>query len=138
MTPTAHLFDRVGRVVVQCEGDMSAEDVFDAAIEAGAIDGEEGEEGDFVVSTEPPETAAVAQRMGKVNGLRVLSSEIVWAPKEESRVEEGRSDLLGDFVGMHSSRCFQARNIGGAKEVLDKLEEDASVQSIYLNVNRRL
>ena len=75
--------------------------------------------------------------MGKVDGLRVVSSEIVWVAKEES-MDEGRSEILGDFVGMPSSLFFQqVRVIGGAKEVIDKLEEDASVQSVYLNVSRR-
>ncbi|KAL8787973.1 MAG: hypothetical protein Q9195_007517 [Heterodermia aff. obscurata] len=114
VTPTEHLFERMGRVVVHCEVGMSAEDMFDVAIEAGATDVEEGDVGEFVLTTEPQETAAVAERMGKVDGLRVLSSEIVWAPKEEWRVEEGRSEILGDFV-------------------VDKLEEDASVQNVYLN-----
>lgn len=139
MTPTGHLFERVGRVVVLSEAGLSAGDVFDVAIEAGATDVEEGDAGEFVISTEPQETAAVAEGMGNVDGLRVLSSEIVWAPKEESRLEEKNSEILGDFVGMRSPPSFQeAKNMGGANEIVDKLEEDASVQSVYLNVSRRL
>ena len=136
MTPTEHLFERVGKLVVQCEdGEMSAEDVFDAAIDAGATDGEEGDGADFEFFTELQETAAVAEGMAKVDGLRVLSSEIVWAPKAKSKVEEGMRETLRDLVGMRSSLSFQeAGNIGGANEVLEKLEEDPSVQNVYLNV----
>ncbi|KAL9104379.1 MAG: hypothetical protein Q9163_000679 [Psora crenata] len=87
VTPTNHLFDKRGKVVFTNPGYMSEQDIFDQAIEAGAIDITTADDGKIVVITEPEQTTAIAKRLSVSLRLIVESSEIMWVPKEEMMVE---------------------------------------------------
>lgn len=117
-TPAAYLFEKRGRIVFEKQGGVGVEEALDAALEAGALDVEEGEEGEVVVFTEPGDTKAVGEAMRAALGLEITTSEIVWSPNEDTKVgitsEEAAEDLSG-FV--------------------DQLQDrEPSVQAIAMNV----
>ena len=106
MTPTNHLFERVGKVVLQGREGVSEEDVYLHAIEAGCTDIESTTDGNYIVFTEPQETASVAEAIVKAAGLQVLSTDIIWASKEETQVEESPSGPIAELVGTISAFSF--------------------------------
>ncbi|KAL9130112.1 MAG: hypothetical protein Q9217_001628 [Psora testacea] len=116
VTPTSHLFDKRGKIVFKSLRRMSDQDIFDQAIEAGALDILTTEEEKIEVLTEPGQTTAVANLLSESSGLTVETSDIIWVPKEEMMVE------IRD--GEHFSQL---------NEFLDQVENDPSVQDVYLN-----
>lgn len=115
ITPTSFLFERKGKVVFTHKNGISAEDVLDQAIEAGATDMEFDDTGRLVVETEPSQLSMVTQRLSGSLGLKVESSDIIHDPKEDMLVslkEEDRAEL---------------------EELIALIEEDPSVQDVYIN-----
>ena len=100
MTPTNHLFERLGQIKLETAEDVREEDVFDQAIECGATDVEVAEDGNLVIYTEPQQTASVAETLAKMTGLQVTSSDIIWLPKAGTKVENTLDGALDEFVGM--------------------------------------
>lgn len=134
VTPTNHLFERVGKIVLQGGDDVKEEDIFDHAIEAGATDVKTSDDGSLIIYTQPQETASTAEALAKLPKVEVLSSDIVWSAKDETKVQDADNSVIEGYVGMVSS-AFALPNSGSrADEGVDKLEEDPSVQSVSLNV----
>ena len=131
VTPTNHLFERLGQIKLEATKSMREEDMFDRAVESGATDVEVAEDGNYVVYTEPQQTASAGERLAKITGLQIMSSDIIWLPKAESKVENSVDGALDEFVGISSFSGLKGR----ANQSVEKLEEDPSVQSVYLNVN---
>ncbi|KAL2752678.1 hypothetical protein ACRALDRAFT_2112624 [Sodiomyces alcalophilus JCM 7366] len=114
----AFLFTRRGRVVFDASGDPSPslDDVMEDAIEAGAEDLDTDADGNVVVWTQPNMTTAAMESLAPRFGGRVLSSEIVWDPNEETKVKvdaAGDAQTLGDLVAA--------------------LQEYPEVQAVYAN-----
>lgn len=108
VTPTNHLFERKGRVVFENSLNIGETDIFDRAIEAGAIDVEVEEEGDVVVTTKPSQTTAVASALAQSSGFKIKSSDIIWDPKEDMMVDVPSLGELVTFLGKFrniSIRC---------------------------------
>jgi len=99
MTPTNHMFERKGRIVFEKTRDVNEAEIFDQTIEAGAIDVEIVGEGDVVVLTDPSETTAVASTLAQNLGFKVKSSDIIWDPKQEMKVDVPSSENLESFLG---------------------------------------
>ena len=119
-TPTSYLFTKKGIVTFQKKDGVGADEALEAALEAGATDVEDDDEGRIVVSTEPSDLSAVGDAVAKALDLQIASSEVVYDPNEETKVEipsETAAAELGKFV--------------------DELQEkESSVQSISLNVSQ--
>ena len=98
-TPTSHMFDRKGKIVLEGRESMSEEEIFDQAIEAGAIDVQMEEDGKVVVFAEYSQTKAVADALAASSGLEVVSSDIIWDPKEDMMVDVASPDILDGFLG---------------------------------------
>ena len=113
VTPTNHLFERKGRIVLRNPNGMEETEIFDQAIEAGAIDVETGEDGAIVVSTESSQTTAIANILRQTTDLEVNSSDIVWDPKEDMMVDVSSRDGLDAF--------------------LERIQDISSVQDVYMN-----
>lgn len=117
-TPTSYLFAKKGRVTFEAKEGIGSDEVLEPALEAGATDVTEGEDGRVVVWTEPGETRAVGDAISKALDVQVASSEVIWDPNEDTKVEvpgEEAADELGAF--------------------LDNLQEkESTVQSIAMNV----
>lgn len=113
---TEFFFSRLGRVVFERHDKFGLDEIMDEAIELGAEDLEADDEGNTIVWSQPSSTMQIAQGVGKKFELKVLSSEIIWSPNEDTRptvdsLEDVKS--LSDFV-----------------EALSELPE---VQAIYSN-----
>ena len=99
MTTTSHRFDRKGRVVFEAYEGLREEDIFDQAVEAGAIDVQTGEDGKLVIYTEPSHTTAVADALTTSSRLKVESLDIIWDPKEDMMADVASPDMFDDFLG---------------------------------------
>lgn len=96
---------------------MGVDEVLDDAVEAGATDIEEDEDGRLVVYTEPSETKSTADGLTAAKGLKVESSEIIWDPKPDTLVEV-KSD----------------QEVKSVDDFLEAVQDNPSVQNVYLNV----
>ncbi|KAK6949735.1 hypothetical protein Daesc_008056 [Daldinia eschscholtzii] len=83
VTPTAFLFDRLGRSVLKGDPEVDEEkfdDVMMIAVDAGAEDVQQDKSGNVVVWTQPHETHQKAQDLSRELQTEIISSEIVWSP----------------------------------------------------------
>ncbi|MCJ1363246.1 hypothetical protein MMC16_002353 [Acarospora aff. strigata] len=116
MTPTSYLFAKKGRIVFERAEGVGVDEVLDEAVEAGATDVEEDDQGRVVVYTEPSQTKSAADGLVAAKGLKVESSDIIWDPNEDTMVEvDSEKEVLVD-------------------RFLDAIHEDPTVQNVYLNV----
>ena len=99
ITPTTHMFDRKGKIVFEASRGVEEGEIFDQAVEAGAIDVQTEEDGKLVVYTEPSHTTAVADKMAISSGLNVRSLDIIWDPKEDMMVDGASPEMLDSFIG---------------------------------------
>ena len=99
MTPTSHMFDRKGKIVFEAPEDIGEEEIFDQAVEAGAIDVQTEEDGKVAVYTESSHTKAVADALAKSSGLKLRNLDIVWDPKEDMMVDVTSPEMLDSFLG---------------------------------------
>jgi transcriptional/translational regulatory protein YebC/TACO1 len=118
VTPTAYLFTRKGRVqFAKDENGLGVDEVLDDAIEAGAEDVEVDEDGSIVLWTQSNNTAAAAAALSKSHGLKAESSDIIWDANEDT------------MVPLESEEQFMS-----LKRLVDALQENQSVQGVYVNV----
>lgn len=116
VTPTSYLFEKKGRIVFEKVDGIQIQDIFDAAIEAGAKDVDTDEDGRLIVDTEPAQTKSIAQTLAEATGLKVESSEIIWDPNRDTMVE------------LESDKEAKELNT-----VVSMIQEDPSVQDVYIN-----
>jgi transcriptional/translational regulatory protein YebC/TACO1 len=114
VTPTNYLFEKKGRIVFQKKEGISADDILDEAVEAGALDVDtDGDQ--IIVDTHPNEVSAVAQKIVKAFGFSIERSSIVHVPKPETTVS------------------VEDKDAEEVENVINLLEEDPSVQDVYIN-----
>ncbi|KAL8729437.1 MAG: hypothetical protein Q9181_005006, partial [Wetmoreana brouardii] len=88
VTPTSHLFERRGHVILGSERPLEEEGVMEAVLEAGALDMElHGDRKTLSVYTEPNQTTTVAHSLASSLGLTLRRNEIIWVARPESLVE---------------------------------------------------
>jgi transcriptional/translational regulatory protein YebC/TACO1 len=116
VTSTSYLFRKRGKIVFEKDGETQLDDVLDQAIEAGATDVDEDEEGRILLYTEPNNTSSVANQMADGTGLKLDSSEIVWDPNPDTMVE-----IDSESTAEKLDACIA------------KIQEDSSVQGVYVN-----
>jgi transcriptional/translational regulatory protein YebC/TACO1 len=118
MTPTSHLFEKIGRIIIRGRDGLTLDEVLEAALEAGALDVNEGADGKFVVKSEPNGTREVCTHISKALQVQVESADVVWDPKKETSVELNDTQI--------------ARRLG---EMFDGLQPEWGVQAVYLNAS---
>jgi len=117
-TPSSYLFGKRGRITFESRDGIGIDEALEAALEAGGTDVEQDEGGRIMVSAEPADTKAVGEAVAKALDLQIATSEILWEPNEDTKVDlvsDEAAHELGDFVD----------------ELQDK---EASVQAIAMNV----
>lgn len=115
-----YFFSRLGRVVFEkSESGIGVDQIMDEALEAGAEDLEDDEEGNLVVWTQPNQTTQVCRSIESAFGLRVLSSDIIWSPNEDTKVQLDSSPELANLA-----------------DLIVKLQDHPDVQAVYSNVSR--
>ncbi|KAL8771271.1 MAG: hypothetical protein Q9209_003176 [Squamulea sp. 1 TL-2023] len=133
VTPTSHLFERRGHIILESEHELEEERVIHSILEAGALDWRfNGDLKSVSIWTEPNETAAIGHSLSTSLGLRLESSEIIWVARPESviDVEDVEEELpFYETIGtlQHSSNSLLANR------EIDRLEEDSSVLAVYHN-----
>ncbi|CAJ2506870.1 Uu.00g080560.m01.CDS01 [Anthostomella pinea] len=126
VTPTAFLFARLGRTVLQQNnkdnGNSGSGDDFDEilmqALDAGAEDVEQDEDGNVVLWTQPNMTHQVAQNLSKELDKQILSSDIIWS-------------CTSDKVKLDDAEATE-----GIAKLLASLRDYPDVQGIYGNPER--
>ncbi|KAI4250727.1 MAG: hypothetical protein LQ352_005277 [Teloschistes flavicans] len=106
ITPTTHLFQRRGHVLLDSDVSLEEGEVLTKLFETEAIDYDftEGEKS-LSIYTEPDQTTSVAQTLSDSLNLAVRSCEITWIPRLESLVEVDSTDdedrlPLSDIISM--------------------------------------
>ncbi|OCK79553.1 YebC-like protein [Lepidopterella palustris CBS 459.81] len=116
VTPTDYLFGKKGRITFLEKEGVGVDEVLEQALDAGALDVVEGEDGKVVVFTETNETKSTAQALSSSLGLEIKETEIIWDPNEETKVgieDEEAAKRLSKF--------------------LDKIRDISGVQGVYMN-----
>lgn len=137
ITPTSHLFDRKGHIVLESKGELEEEQIMEHVIEAGALDMELGKDRrSLSVYTNPNETACIARSLSASLGLNMGSSEIIWVARPESVVdmEEAEEEprlALGEIIS--KLQCSLISALPQAKREIGQIEGDSSVQAVYHN-----
>lgn len=129
-----YLFGKKGRIVLEGPG-ADVEHVLEAAIDVGALDVEQVDDGDagnvhvaadgaeqpskrVLVFTEPSDTKAAGEALSKTMGLQIAASEIFWDANEDTKVH------LEDDAAAKQLAVF----VDGLREM------EPAVQGIYMNV----
>jgi len=119
-TPTGYLFAKKGRIVFEEKEGVDVDEVFEPALEAGALDVTTDDDGRVVVVTEPNETKAVGESLSEKLDVQIATSEIVWDPIEDTKVAMQSDEAAQDLT-----------------KFLDALQErESSLQGVYMNVSQ--
>lgn len=116
VSPISYMFEKKGRIILQKKEDVGVDEVFEAALEAGALDVVEDDEGRVVIYTEPAQTSITATRLAKELEIDIEEAEIIWDPNEDTKVpldDEGAAKELVNF--------------------LDALQDVTGIQGVYTN-----
>ena len=120
VTPTSYLFTKKGKITYDARDDVRMNEILDAAIDAGASDVEEGENGEMIVISEPNLTRSVGDTISQALGLDIAASEIIWVPNEDTKVEIQGKNTASDLISF-----------------LDDLQEkESSVQTVAMNISQ--
>lgn len=118
VTPSSYLFEKKGKVVFDQKDGVGLDEVMDPALESGATDVDELEDGSVVVFAAPEETKSVGEAVSEALGVQVKTSSIIWDPNEDTKtavVSEDAAVNLSAFID-------------------DMMEQEATVQAISMNV----
>lgn len=117
-TPTSYLFTKKGVITFEKKDGVGVEEVLEAALEAGATDVEQDEDGRVVVSSEPEELRSVGDAVSAALDLSIATSKIIFDPNEDTKIGVQSEEAAGEIV-----------------EFLDELQEkESSVQAVAINV----
>jgi transcriptional/translational regulatory protein YebC/TACO1 len=111
------MFERKGRIILAKKENFGVDEVLEPALDAGALDVLEDDEGRVVLFTEPAQTNKIADSLVKDHGLEVEESEIIYDPNEDTKVpldDEGAAKELSE-------------------RFLDKLQDVQGIQGVYVN-----
>ncbi|RYP49605.1 hypothetical protein DL768_004726 [Monosporascus sp. mg162] len=122
VTPTAFLFTRLGRTVLRSKGEGASagdfDDIFMQAVDAGAEDVEQDDDGSVVLWTQPNVTHQVAHMLAAALGMEIHSSDIVYSPT---------SDKV---------KLDEAEAASSLSALLAAVREYPDVQAVYANVEK--
>lgn len=107
-----------GEEVAEEREKVDFETVFEAALEVGALDVEEVEEGRVMVSTEPADTKSTGETLSKDLNLEIAESGIFWDAVEDTRVTVESEEDVNHLI-----------------EFVDVLEDrESGMQGVYMNI----
>lgn len=115
-TATEFFFSRKGRVVFEKHDKFGLDEVMDDAIEFGAEDLEDDEEQNMIIWSQPAKTMQIAHGLAKKFDLKILSSDIIWSPNEDTR-----------------SKVDSIEDVKTLSDFVSALAEMPEVQAIYSN-----
>lgn len=115
--PAAYLFEKRGRSIFMPKDGVGVDEVFESALELGALDVEEGDEGRIVVDTEVESTKTAEKQIAEDLKLEIDSSETVWHPNADTQVEEMEEAVYTSLAKLQ-----------------EELEDYDDVRAVYSNV----
>lgn len=119
-TPTSYLFSKKGIITFEQKEGVGIDEALEPALEAGAVDVEQDEEGRLVVTTEPADVRAVGDAVSKALELSIATSAIVWDPNEDTKIEVPSEEVASNL-----------------EEFLDELQEkEPTLQSVSMNISQ--
>ncbi len=111
----SYMFDHKGQIIVDKEEcDMDADDLMMMALDAGAEDFAE-EDDSFEIITAPDDFSSVREKL-EGDGIKMVSAELTMIPQ--------------NYVDLTDPEAVKKFN-----RIIDLLEEDDDVQSVYHNAN---
>lgn len=116
VSTVGYMFEKKGRIILQAKEGVGGDEVLDSAIEAGAEDVQELDDGRVVLFTDPTTTKTIGETVAKDMKMEIIESEIIYDPNEDTMVtvdDVEVAEKLGDFV--------------------DKLLEVNGITGVYLN-----
>ncbi|KAF2024999.1 YebC-like protein [Setomelanomma holmii] len=119
VSTVGYMFEKKGRIILQPKEGLGVDEVLEPALDAGALDVVEDEQGRIVLFTEPAQTKTTAETLAKQLEAEVEESEIIYDPNEDTKVQvdgEETATKLSDF--------------------LDELQEVQGIQGVYMNWTR--
>ncbi|KAJ4369613.1 hypothetical protein N0V83_005375 [Neocucurbitaria cava] len=116
VSPVNYMFEKKGRIIFRPKEGMGPDEVLEPALEAGALDVLEDEEGRVVLFTEPAQTKTTAETLAKELDMEIEESEIVYDPNEDTKVALEDESAAKEFSSF-----------------LDKLQEVQGVTGVYTN-----
>ena len=118
VSPVAYMFEKKGRIILQKKEGLNVDDVLEPALEAGALDILEDDEGRIVLFTEPTETKTTIETLAQTLDIEIEENEIIYDPNEDTKV------ALEDESAVKSLIKF-----------IDQLQEinAGSIQGVYTN-----
>lgn len=119
VTPTTFLFTRLGRTILALPGGHDFDSVFMQAVEAGAEDVEQDDDGNVVIWTQPSATHQAAQNLSAaLQQAEIVTSDIIWKPSEDTvkLQDESVAAQLAEFLAA--------------------VRDNDDVQAVYANVEQ--
>lgn len=111
-----YMFEKKGRVILQNKEGVSADEVLEPAIEAGAEDVQELDDGRVVLFTDPTTTKSIGETVATAMEMEISESEIIYVAKEDTMVP------LDDVEVTEKLSSF-----------VDRVQERSEIQGLYLN-----
>jgi transcriptional/translational regulatory protein YebC/TACO1 len=111
------MFEKKGRIILAKKENVGVDEVLEPALDVGALDVFEDEEGRVVLFTEPAQTNKIAESLAKQLEMEVEESGVIYDPNEDTKVpldDEGAAKELSE-------------------RFLDKLQDVQGIQGIYTN-----
>lgn len=124
-TPSAYLFEKQGRVVLDGKPGIGMNEVLDVALDAGAEEITEEENMDITLLCEATATNAVREKVSSEMGMTVKSAEILWNPIKDTMIE------LDDIKALEGYEAFidALRDREPNAVVAVNLQDNVNVQS---------
>lgn len=116
VSTVGYMFEKKGRVILARKDGVGADEVLEPAIEAGAEDVVELEDGRVALFTETAVTKTIGETVAKAMDMDISESEIIYDANEDTLValdDVEVAEKLGEFV--------------------DKVQEVGGIQGVYLN-----
>jgi transcriptional/translational regulatory protein YebC/TACO1 len=111
------MFEKKGRIILAKKENVGVDEVLEPALDVGALDVFEDEEGRVVLFTEPAQTNKIAESLANQLEMEVEESGVIYDPNEDTKVpldDEGAAKELSE-------------------RFLDKLQDVQGIQGIYTN-----
>jgi transcriptional/translational regulatory protein YebC/TACO1 len=118
LSSASYLFEKKGRISLRGREGLDLDTVLEPALEAGALDVEDGKDGGFIVYTQVSDLKSVSDALVQGLGVEVEDLRIIWDPQTRVDLDSG---LIATQVDKFS--CA--------------LNENPSVQDLYTNTTRR-
>ncbi|KAL5450466.1 hypothetical protein PMIN07_008832 [Paraphaeosphaeria minitans] len=116
VSTVSYMFDKKGRVILHQKEGVGADEVLEAAIEAGAEDVHELDDGRVLLYTDPATTKTIAQTVAKSMDMEIAEAEIIYDPNEDTLVPLDDAEMAGQLG-----------------KFVDKVQDVQGIQGVYLN-----